>query len=247
MACLMILLLSACGESQKPPRSARPAQSVPPAAGGKSGKVVETMNAGGYTYVQVDTGAEKFWAAAPETTVKAGDSVVVPEGMAMPNFESKTLNRTFDVIYFVPSLTVNGVASAGKTGAMPEGHPAMSGMPATGGAPKVAAPVTIDLKGIAKADQTVAEIFAQKDALAGKPVKVRGKVVKFSAGIMGKNWLHIKDGSGQAGTNDLTATTDAAAKAGDTVVVSGNLTLSKDFGHGYKYDVIIEDAQITKE
>ena len=93
----------------------------------------------------------------------------------------------------------------------------------------------------------MADIYARKSALAGKPVKVRGKVVKLSAGIMGKNWLHIQDGSGQAGSNDLTVTTSAEAKLGDTVLISGKLTVAKDFGHGYKYDVIVEDAQITKD
>ena len=111
----------------------------------------------------------------------------------------------------------------------------------------VVAPADINLKGIAKADQTVAEIYAKKADLSGKPVKVRGKVVKFSPDIMGKNWLHIQDGSGQVGGNDLTVTTMATAKPGDTVVISGKLTVAKDFGYGYKYDVIVEDAQVTKE
>jgi hypothetical protein len=258
IVCLTISLLSACGEQQKAPEVTKPAAQpsaaapgTPATAPGKTGKVTETMNAAGYTYVQVDTGKEKFWAAAPETKVKVGDSVVVPEGMPMPNFESKALNRKFDVVYFVPALMVNGAAPAGMTGAMPEGHPPATGMPpgmpGAGGAPKVSAPADINLKGIKKADQTVADIFSQKSALAGKPVKIRGKVVKFSPEIMGKNWLHIQDGSGQAGSNDLTVNSSSVAKVGDTVVVSGKLTVAKDFGYGYQYDVIVEDAQITKE
>lgn len=121
---------------------------------------------------------------------------------------------------------------------MPEGHP-------------VAEPgADVDLSGIAKAEggQTVAEVFAQKDSLAGKPVTVRGKVVKVNAGIMGKNWLHVRDGSGAEGTNDLTVTTTGALpQVGDTVVVSGPVTLNKDFGAGYTYDVIVEDAAVTPE
>jgi len=253
IVCLTTLLLVACGEKEKAPEVAQPsAPSAPAAAGpGKTGKVTETMNAAGYTYVQVDTGNEKFWAAAPETAVKVGDSVAVPEGMPMPDYESKTLNRKFDLVYFVPSLLVNGADPAAAPGAMPPGHPPMPGtsaeMPGANGAPKVTAPADIDLKGIKKADQTVAEVFAQKTALAGKAVTVRGKVVKFSPEIMGTNWLHIQDGSGQAGANDLTVTTKSAAKVGDTVVVSGKLTVAKDFGYGYQYDVIIENAEVTKE
>jgi hypothetical protein len=267
ISCLTAFLLSACGEQQKAPEAAKPSAQPAPAAApaapaapaaaspGKTGKVLETMNSGGYTYVQVDTGKEKFWAAGPETKVKVGDSVAIPEGMPMPNFESKSLKRKFDMVYFVPSILVPGAAPAAA--GMPAGMPPAAGMPGAApavngkmespGAPKVVAPGEISLKGIAKADQTVADIYAQKAALAGKPVKVRGKVVKVSSGIMGKNWLHIQDGSGQAGSNDLTVTTAAEAKPGDKVVISGKLAVAKDFGYGYKYDVIVEDAQVTKE
>ena len=116
-------------------------------------------------------------------------------------------------------------------------------------APKAAAEV--DLTGIAKAEggKTVAEVFAEKDALAGQPVTFRGKVVKTNPDIMGKNWLHVRDGSGEEGTNDLTITTAGALpNVGDTtVVVTGNVSLNKDFGMGYAYDVLIEDAQVTVE
>ena len=115
-------------------------------------------------------------------------------------------------------------------------------------APKAAAEV--DLTGIAKAEggKTVAEVFAEKDALAGKPVTFRGKVVKTNPDIMGKNWLHVRDGSGEEGTNDLTITTAGTLpNVGDTVVVTGNVTLNKDFGMGYAYDVLVEDAQVTVE
>jgi type IV pilus biogenesis protein CpaD/CtpE len=116
-------------------------------------------------------------------------------------------------------------------------------------APKAAAEV--DLTGIAKAEggKTVAEVFAEKDALAGKPVTVRGKVVKTNADIMGKNWLHVRDGSGAEGTNDLTITTAPGTmpNVGDTVLVTGNVSLNKDFGMGYTYDVLVEDAQMTVE
>ena len=115
-------------------------------------------------------------------------------------------------------------------------------------APKAAAEV--DLTGIAKAEggKTVAEVFAEKDSLAGKPVTFRGKVVKTNPDIMGKNWLHVRDGSGEEGTNDLTITTAGTLpNVGDTVVVTGNVTLNKDFGMGYAYDVLVEDAQVTVE
>lgn len=124
-------------------------------------------------------------------------------------------------------------------------------MPAGEAHPTPAAPAAdVDLTGIAKAEggKTVAEVFAEKDALAGQPVTFRGKVVKTNPNIMGKNWLHVRDGSGADGTNDLTVTTAGAMpNVGDTVVVTGPVVLNKDFGMGYQYDVLIEDAQVTVE
>jgi type IV pilus biogenesis protein CpaD/CtpE len=109
----------------------------------------------------------------------------------------------------------------------------------------------VDLAGIAKADGglTVAEVYADKDKLGSQPVTVRGKVVKTNAGIMGKDWLHVRDGSGAEGTNDLTVTTSGGTlpKVGDTVVVKGTVALNQDFGMGYQYPVLLENAQVTIE
>lgn len=109
----------------------------------------------------------------------------------------------------------------------------------------------IDLAGIAKAEggKTVAEVYGEKDALAGTKVTVRGKVVKANTGIMGKDWLHLRDGSGEEGTNDLTLTTNSSPlpKVGDTVLVTGTVVLNKDFGMGYQYPVMLEDAEVTVE
>jgi hypothetical protein len=215
---------------------------APAAMQGKTGTVVETMNAAGYTYVQVDSGSEKFWAAAPEFQVAVGDSVAVPEGMPMPNYHSKTLDRDFDLVYFVPAIMAGGAGgtmSAAPAGELPSGHPAID-------APKAD---DIDMTGIVKAEggKSIEEIFAGKAELTGQPITVRGKVVKFSPEIMGKNWIHLQDGTGGEGANDLTITTSSMAKVGDTVVITGVLTADKDFGHGYQYDLIIEDGQVTAE
>jgi hypothetical protein len=229
-------------EAAKPSAQTAPATPAAPAtAPGKTGKVTETMDAAGYTYIQVDTGAETFWAAAPQFAAKVGDDVVVPEGMPMPDYHSKTLDRTFDIVYFVPSVLVGGAESL--TGEVPADHPPMNG------GKTVVETTDVDFSGITAAEggQTVADLFAKKAELAGKPVKVRGKVVKFSPEIMGKNWIHLQDGTGEAGSNDLTATTSGTAKMGDTVTISGVLVLDKDFGYGYAYDVIIEDAEVTVE
>jgi hypothetical protein len=247
IAIFSISLLAGCGEDTPAPKtetakpSAQPSPVVPESAPGKTGKVLETMDAAGYTYIQVDTGSETFWAAAPQFAAKVGDDVVVPEGMPMPDYHSKTLDRTFDIVYFVPSVLVGGAENL--SGDMPADHPA------TDGGKTVVETTDVDLSGITVADggQTVADLFTKKADLAGKPVQVRGKVVKFTPEIMGKNWIHLQDGTGAAGTNDLTVTTSAMAQKGDTVVISGVLSVDKDFGYGYAYDVIIEDAEVTVE
>jgi hypothetical protein len=105
---------------------------------------------------------------------------------------------------------------------------------------------------VAKADavdgRTVAEVWAQKAALKDKPVTSHGTVVKFTAGVLGKNWLHLRDGSGsrEKADDDVTVTTGDAAAVGDVVTVAGTVRLDRDFGSGYSYAVIVEEAKVTK-
>ena len=254
---LMLALVTA--RAAKQPAAPAPATAAAPLPASKTftGKVVETMNASSYTYVLVDTGKEKLWAAGPQAPMKVGDSVTVTGGIPMENYHSKTLKRDFDVVYLTANLQGSGAEAApGNTGTqLPAGHPPIgggagaqlpAGHPAIGGA--IAAP-KVDLTGLKKAKdgQTIQEIFAGKSALQGKPVTVRGKVVKYNSGIMNKNWLHIQDGTGAVGNNDLTVTTSATAKVGDTVLVSGKVTTDKDFGAGYRFAVILEDAKVVVE
>ncbi len=227
------------------PRAALPAD-LP--EGTIHGKVTETMDSGGYTYVLVDTGEGAIWAAGPQSEVTVGDEVTLPPGSPMPGFKSETLDRTFDVIYFVSAINVAGAQGAGAvSGTMPPGHPAIGG----GGEEhaKAVAPPQIDFTGIAKAEGgvTVADIFAGSADLTGKPIAVRGKVVKFTPNIMGTNWIHIQDGTGEPGSNDLTVTSKALVKVGDTILVRGNLTVNRDFGGGYRYAVIIENGDVAVE
>jgi hypothetical protein len=238
-------------------RAADPVPGTASEANGFSGKVLETTNASSYTYVLVDAGGKKIWAATTRFAVKVGDQVNVGPGTPMSHYHSGFLNRDFDSVYFTSSITVGGVkASVAGTPALPAGHPALNGgtpiLPpghALFMAQKPSAKV--DLSGIKRADggETIQEIFAAKSMLAGKLVAVRGKVVRYNAMILGKNWLHIQDGSGSAekNDNDLTITTTTPAKLGDTVLVTGTVSTNKDFGAGYKYTVILDDAKVTVE
>lgn len=104
--------------SQQMPPAAMPGQNSPhatvmppaqqPAGANHKGKVVATMNAASYTYMQVEENGQKIWAATTQTQLKVGDEVEFPDSPVMQNFTSKTLNRTFDKIYFVSTLRVNG-------------------------------------------------------------------------------------------------------------------------------------------
>ncbi len=214
-----------------PATAANSAAPAPAAASSLEGKVVETMNSAGYTYFQVDTGSRKAWVAATELTLKVGDKVAVPDAMAMANYHSKSLNRTFDLVYFASNVTVNGKPASASVAATTRTTP------------------PIDVANIKRAPggQTVAEIHGSSAKLAGKTITVRARVVKYNSGILGKNWLHIRDGSGTEGTNDLTITTQARAKVGDLVLVTGVLVTNRDFGSGYKYPLIVEDAVVAVE
>jgi len=219
------------------PAASAPASTATPAATPGvppgTGKVLETMNASTYTYVRVDLGGKDVWAAGPQVFLKPGDTVTLPAGMAMREYRSATLGRTFPLIYFVTAIQPGG-AAARDTEATDAAHERV---------------VTAAPAPVARLDggRTVEEIVTQGADLAGKDVAVRARVVKFNASIMGSNWIHVQDGTGTAGTNDLTITTDATVAVGDVVIVRGKVTTDKDFGAGYRYAVIVEKATVEKQ
>ena len=215
------------------------------AASGLSGTVIETLESGGYTYVKLDTSSGQSWAAVRKTKLSKGQKVNISGAMLMKNFKSRTLDRVFPAIYF-------GSLGAGDKPIHPHGKGGkavkdVSKAHARLGSKmvKLDQPVT---RAQGATGRTVAEIFAQKQTLKDKPVAVRGKVVKLNQGILGRNWIHLQDGSGSQGAADfdLTVTSKDLAKIGDVVLVKGVLRLNKDFGSGYVYAVLLEDASVTK-
>ncbi len=226
----------------KPSDSAQAAE--PATAQGFTGTVVETMDVDRYTYVCVDTGTETIWAATTKFPVAVGDTVTVPPGAPMPNFHSEALDRTFPLIYFVSAIAKNGEPLPPPPAAA-EGDDARM-VPHTG-APTVGREVETAVAP-AEGGVTVADVHARAKDLAGAEVTVRGRVVKANAGIMGTNWYHIQDGTGTEadGTHDLTVTSLGTAAVGDVVTVTGTVAVDKDFGFGYQYPVIVENATIAK-
>jgi hypothetical protein len=93
---------------------------------------------------------------------------------------------------------------------------------------------------------TISALLADKKSYSGKTIKVKGQVTKYNPGIMGKNWIHIQDGSEYQGEFDLTITTDKEVSVGQQVTFEGTIVLDKDFGYGYFYKVIMEDGKLIQ-
>ena len=215
---------------------------APAQAAGLSGKVLERIVASPYCYLRLQTARGEVWAAVPETKVEKGAEVTVVNPMLMSNFESKTLNRTFAEIFF------GSLADA--AGAVPAAAPVAGASAAPMGAPKPAPVLIAKVEKAAGAEaRTVAELWAQKAGLKDKPISIRGKVVKYNPGVMGKNWIHLQDGSGDPlkSTHDITVTSQDAVTMGDVVTAKGVVRLDKDFGSGYTYGMLIEDAKVVKK
>lgn len=206
--------------------------------GALTGTVREALPAPPYLYLRLETSRGEVWAAVDGGSVKPGDEVTVENPMLMKGFASTSLNRTFPEVYF-GTLAPAGVA------ATPGAPPAN---PHAGAAPPAE---RINVGAVAKASgadaRTVAETWAQKASLNGKTVTIRGLVVKVNAGVMGRNWVHLQDGTGDAGegTFDITVTTLDEASAGDTVTITGTVRTNRDVGAGYVYAVLVEDAKVV--
>lgn len=242
---------------------AMPNTSTPASVATVTGTILETMNASGYTYMLIDSGEAANWVAIPATTVVKGATVNYYEGMEMKNFTSKTLDRTFESVIFSPGLadeeaetprqapantTKDSFSEAVKAEKMAPA--ATMPMEISGGSAGAVAPmeeISID-KATGTNSYTVEEVFARGKELAGQKVQVHGKVVKFSPLIMGKNWIHLQDGTGNPMNNshDLVVTSGETVAVADIVTIEGTLAAEKDFGAGYRYAVIIEDAAIVK-
>jgi len=215
-ALLAVSLAAACTKPQ-PPASQAP---LAPRGDALQGTVAEKIDAAQYSYLRLKTQAGDVWTAVPRTDKAVGSTVSIAGPLWMSNFKSATLGRSWERIAF-------GALDEG----LPPGHPPVDAAPA----PAVGK--------IPKADLSIAEVYARKAALKDTRVSVRGKVVKAVGGVMGKNWLHLRDG----GEGDLTVASAQPAKVGETLVVVGKVILDRDLGSGYRYEVLIEDAELKRE
>lgn len=216
--------------------AADPATAAPQAA--QTGTIVETMEGGGYTYMKLDNSGETVWLAVQRADVAVGDTVEYIENMRLPNFTSKALNRSFDEIVF-------GGLQGARAPAAPQPQPQAQAQAQA----QTVAEASVSDGAIEKAPggYTVAEVFARRADLAGQRIKVRGRVVKVSQGIMRLNWVHVEDGSGEPGANKIIfRSPNQLARVGDIVTAEGRVETDKDFGYGYRYDVLAEDATFSR-
>jgi hypothetical protein len=195
-------------------------------------KVLEFHDAGNYTYAKLDNNGTVFWAAITVRQLETGMTYKYAEGMVMKDFESKELGMVFDSVMFIEDFG-DGMAkdqqSTPKT--IPHDHTTTQAQKSIQVEP-------------AKDGKTIADIFSNKKQINGSKVLVKGQVVKINKNIMKRNWIHIQDGTESGGNFDLTITSIVPPdfEVGDVLTFEGILNIDKDFGSGYKYDAILEDA-----
>ena len=218
------------------------------------GTVAEVIDAGRHIYVSVKTGEKLVWIAVTAFDGKPGDKVLVPPGVPVADLHSKRLNRTFKMIYFVGGIRkLDDNKASQEKSKLQQSHPPVTA-PAENqmihpSIEDINAGHAVDIGKVekAKGGKTVFEIISEIKNLAGKNILLRAKVTRFTPNIMGKNWIHVRDGSGVQGQNDLVVTTMDKASIGDVILIRGIVSVDKDFGFGFKYPVIIENAKITVE
>ena len=204
-----------------------------------NGTVAETINAGGYTYIRIKE--SDVWIATSTMEVSEGEQVEYSGGAEMLNFHSKSLDRTFESIWFVQKVGIAGQNTPQQAAA--RGHaPIPAGIPQSAA---IAAPAPGSIEKL-DGGKAIEEIFADPAALNGQTVSLRARVIKVSANIMGMNWITLQDGTGTAPDDKLIATSSEMVTVGELVTVKGVLKNDVDLGYGYKYAALLEEAIFSK-
>ncbi len=209
-------------------------------------EVLQTTN---YTYLHGKEGNTERWFAVPSMQAKAGETYYYEGGLQMTQFQSKELNRTFETVFFLEGVSASpGAPKLAGTAATTDNTYATSNPASDNPSQYVRTPPVEEKKDIkvkpADGGITIAELYSKKESFAGRTVKIKGKVTKYTPAIMNKNWIHLQDGTEAKGKFDFVVTTDGEAQLGDIITVEGKIGLNKDLGYGYFFDVIMEDAVI---
>jgi hypothetical protein len=196
--------------------------------------VQEVIQATSYTYLKVKEADNEFWIAVTKRQIEPGATISFADALEMTNFQSKDLQRTFDKIYFVSRIVGDGSSESQQSMSMPlRMKPELEKKE-----------ISIEA---AQGGVTIGELFANRDSYADKTVLVKGQVTKINRAIMDRNWVHLQDGTSDSGSFDLTVTTNDDVKVGDVVTFEGKIALNKDFGAGYTYEVIMEEAKLQAQ
>ena len=211
------------------------------------GKILEIKPAMGYKYLRVNEEGKEVWIAIAKAPVTVGDKIGYDKATAMPNFKSKTLNQTFKEIFFVSDLYLpNKVQKPKSMKEMLDLSPKKQDPHAN--MEKWMSPTEkndLTKAFVQKDTYTVEEIHMWRESLEGQNIAIEASVSKVSHEIMELDWVHLNDGTGNEEklTNDLVLTAkNTTIKAGDKVLAKGTVVVNKDFGFGYFYKVIIQDA-----
>jgi hypothetical protein len=225
------------------------------------GLVKEVLQTSNYTYLLVKEDATEQWVAIPAMQAKPGETYYYAGGLQMNKFQSKELNRMFESVVFLEGVSADPNAvkvSASK----PVEHTTVASTAtdtnnmtadnsSAGAGQYTRSVVPVEKKNVkiapAKGGITVSDLFSKKDAYAGKTVKIKGEVTKFTPAVMNKNWIHIQDGTDYNGKYDMVITSDKEVKVGDKVIFEGKIALNKDLGYGYFFEVLMEDAVISQK
>ena len=210
-----------------------------PNPGNSSGEhkvmVEEVLNTEKYSYLYVSEGEEKFWVAISKRPIDIGATYYYKGGLLKRNFYSKEHDRVFETVYLVSDIREQPIAGSGGSGsAVDQALNRIQG--------NAVADVDVSANDIVPVEGAIklADLFADKNKFNGKSIMVTGKCVKVNPMIMGRNWIHLQDGSGEE--FDLTITTTENIPLGHVVTLEGTIALDKDFGAGYRYDIIMEGA-----
>jgi len=193
----------------------------------------EVIQSSGYTYLRVTDEGKDLWIAITRQEAEKGKTYYFQPSIEMTDFESKELKRTFPSITFVDKFSDQPILAQPKI--IPKDS--IKGVQPT----IVKTNVKVDR---ADGGITIAELYGGKDTYSGKTVRIKGQVVKYNSEIMGKNWVHIQDGTESNGLFDITVTTNDSTKVGNVVTFEGTITLKKDFGYGYFYEVLVENGKL---
>lgn len=223
---VLVFVFSSCVKNKN-------VQTLQQSTAGKSFEVVEVIQGNNYTYFKAKENMAEKWMAVSKQDVETGKVYYYDEALPMNNFHSKEVDRTFEEIFFVNAISTTPFA---------QNH--MEHLDGHMGKVENRQSSSITLEKQA-GEITVARVFANRGEFAEKEVEIRGIVVKVNEQVMGKNWIHIQDGTSDNGNFDLTITSTDLPNLNDEITVKGKIILNKDFGYGYTYEVIMEDAKVV--